>query len=95
MHDLEVQTSPAVTGGTTALLSEVPILFEFTGTVSIVMNVLQSLPLRTEETRAAGLPVATERPPLYIDRIIMRKQNPEKTDEVRVLMRVVGFVYQE
>ncbi len=95
MHNLEVQSSPAVTGGTTALLSEVPILFEFTGAVSNVLNLLKSLPLRTEEVRASGLPGAVERPPVYIDRIIMRKERPEKVDQVRVLVRLAAFVYQE
>ncbi len=95
LHTLEVQTSTATTGGSTGVLNEIPILFEFTGPVSNVVNVLQSLPLRSEEIRAAGLPPSTERPPLFIDRILIKKQTPEKTDEVRVLMRVVGFVFQE
>ncbi len=95
LHHLEVQSSPAVVGGTAGILSEIPILFEFTGSVSNVMSVLQSLPLRADELKGAGLPGGMERPPLFIDRILMKKQTPEKVDEVRVLVRVVGFVFQE
>jgi hypothetical protein len=95
LHTLEVQSSPAVTGSAAGVLSEIPILFEFTGPVSNVINVLQSLPLRADELKGAGLPGGQERPPLFIDRILIKKQTPEKQDEVRVLVRVVGFVFQE
>jgi hypothetical protein len=54
------------------------------------------LPLRADELRAAGLPEApVDKPPLFVDRLIIRKQSPDKPDEVRVWLRVVGFVLRE
>ena len=49
-----------------------------------------------DEIKAAGLPEApTNKPALFIDRLVMRKQSPQKTDEVRVSLRAVGFVFQK
>ena len=36
-----------------------------------------------------------DKAPLFIDRLIVRKQSPDKPDEVRVWLRAVGFVLRE
>ena len=77
-------------------LSEIFLQVEFSGPVSSVGKVIQSLPLRGEELRGAGLIEATpDKPALFIDRLIIKKQSPEKPDEVRVWMRLIGFVLKE
>lgn len=76
--------------------SEIPIQVEFTASAEIAAKVIQSLPLRADEIRAAGLPEAPpEKMPLLIDRLVVRKQTPEKLDEVRVWLRAVGFVLRD
>jgi hypothetical protein len=77
-------------------LTEIPLQLEFTSTAGSVGRLLQSLPLRAEEIRAAGLPEApADKPALYIDRLVLQKQSGEKTDEVHVWLRAVGFVLRE
>jgi hypothetical protein len=77
-------------------LAEIPLQLEFVGTAGSVGRLLQSLPLRAEEIRAAGLPeVSTNKPALYLDRLVVQKQSAEKTDEVHVWLRAVGFVLRE
>jgi hypothetical protein len=78
------------------LLAELPVQIELTGPIQNVANFLQILPLRTDEIKAAGLPEApTNKPALFIDRLVFRKQSPDKPDEVRVSLRAVGFVLRE
>ena len=78
---------PADSGRT---LAELPVQLEFTGPAPNVARFLQSLPLRAEELKAAGLPEATtNKPALFVDRLVLRKQSPDKPDEVRVLLRAV------
>jgi hypothetical protein len=80
----------------TGRVAEIPLQLEFTGNTANVGRLLQCLPLRTEEIRAAGLPEApADKPPLFVDRLIIKKQTPEKTDEVRVSLRVLGYVLRE
>ena len=77
-------------------LAEIPVQIEFTATAPIVAQLLQSLPLRADEMKAAGLPeVPTNKPSIFIQRLTLRKQSPEKPDEVRASLRVVGFVFLE
>lgn len=77
-------------------LAEIPVQFEFTAPAPVAGQLLRSLPLRADEMKAAGLPeVATNKPALFIERLTLRKQSPEKPDEVRALLRVVGFVFRE
>src|ERR1051326_4971844 len=76
--------------------SEIPIQMEFTASAENAMKVVQSLPLRAAELRAAGLPeAAPPKAPLFIARLVVRKQSPEKQDEVRVWLKVVGFVLRD
>ena len=77
-------------------LAEIPLQLEFTGPTANIGQVLQSLPLRSDEIRAAGLPeVPGDKLPLFVDRLIIKKQTPEKPDEVRISLRVLGFVLRE
>jgi hypothetical protein len=77
-------------------LAEIPFQVELTGPFASVARLLQSLPLRAEEIRAAGLlEKPPDRPPLYLRRLLIKKQSPDKPDEVRVWLRVVGFVARE
>jgi hypothetical protein len=76
--------------------AELPVQIELTGTTANVGKFLQTLPLREAEIRAAGLPAApTNKPALFIDRISLLKQSPEKPDEVRLALRAVGFVLRD
>jgi hypothetical protein len=76
--------------------TELPVHIELTGTAANVGRFLQTLPLRAAEIRAAGLPESpTNKPALFIDRILLRKQAPEKPDEVRLALRAVGFVLRD
>ena len=69
---------------------------ELTGAIANVARFLQTLPLRADEIQASGLPAApTNKPALFIDRLVLRKQSPDKPDEVRVSLRAVGFVFQK
>jgi hypothetical protein len=77
-------------------LAEVPLQIELTGSAETVSKLLTSLPLRGDELRSAGYPEApVEKPPLFIDRLIIRKQSPEKPDEVRIFLRLASFVMRE
>lgn len=91
---LAVTNFPAANG--TERLAEILLQVEFSGAVPCVGKVIQSLPLRGEELRGAGLVEAPpDKPALFIDRLIIKKQTPEKPDEVRVWMRLSGFVLRE
>jgi hypothetical protein len=98
IHSLAVPLAltnfPAVYG--TDRLSEIFLQVEFTGAVPNVDKVIHSLPLRGDELRTAGLVEAPpDKPALFIDRLIIKKQSPDKPDEVRVWMRLIGFVLRE
>jgi hypothetical protein len=91
---LELTNSPAA--DSPGRWSEIPIEIEFSAEAANATRLLQSLPLRAEEIRTAGLPEATaHKTPLFIDRLVIRKQTPEHQDEVRVWVRVVGFVLRD
>jgi len=90
---LPLTTAPPTNG--LRILAELPVQVELTGPAPNVAKFLQTLPLRTEEIRAAGLPdVPTNKPALFIDRLVLRKQTPEKQDEVRLTLRASGFVFR-
>jgi hypothetical protein len=77
-------------------LVELPLQIELTGPIDSVGRFLQTLPLRGDEIKAAGLPAApTNKPALFIDRLVLRKQTPAKLDEARVSLRAVGFVFSK
>ena len=98
IHSLEVP--PVLTNAppteSTERLAEIPLQVEFTASAASAAKLIQCLPLRTDEIRAAGLPEApADKPALFVDRLIVQKQSPDKPDEVHVWLRVVGFVLRE
>ncbi len=98
IHSLEAPLALTNAPPTNGLdrLAEIPVQIEFTASATNAIQLLRCLPLRPEEARAAGVPEApADRPVLFVDRLVMRKQTPEKPDEVRVSLRVVGFVLRE
>jgi len=75
-------------------LVELPLQIELTGATTNLARFLQTVPLRADEIQAAGLPAApTNKPALFIDRFVLRKQSPDKPDEVRLSLQAVGFVF--
>ena len=89
---LPLTNAPSATDG--RRVAELPLEFELTGPIPNVARFLQTLPLRADEIKAAGLPAApTNKPALFIDKIVLRKQSPEKADEVRLVLRAVGYVF--
>jgi hypothetical protein len=98
IHSLEVPLGLNSSSGPDAAgrWSEIPIQVEFTASANNAVKVIESLPLRAQEIKDAGLPEAPpQKAPLFIDRLVIRKQSPEKQDEVRVWLRAVGFVLHE
>ncbi len=77
-------------------LDEIPVRIELVGSMEAISRLLLCLPLRAEELKPFGLPESfPTRPALFIDRLMVRKQAPEKADEVGVELRVCGFVYRD
>jgi hypothetical protein len=77
-------------------LLEVPVHMEFTAPMPRARLFLASIPLRAEEIKTAGLPAAaTDKPAMFVDRLLVSKQYREKPDEVRVWLRAVGFARRE
>lgn len=76
-------------------LTELPLRIELTGPSQSVGRFLQALPLRTDEIKAAGLTAPEHKPAIFIDRIIVKKQSPEKTDEVHLSLQATGFVFPQ
>jgi hypothetical protein len=98
IHSLEVPLTLTNAPGTEppGRWAELPVQIEFTASAENVARLLQSLPLRADELSAAGLPDGPPgKLPLFIERLILRKESPEKLDEIRVWLRVVGFVSRE
>jgi hypothetical protein len=98
IHSLEVPLTLTNAPGTEppGRWAELPLQIELTASAENVARLLQSLPLRTDELSPAGLPDGPPgKLPLFIERLILRKESPEKLDEVRVWLRVVGFVSRE
>jgi len=75
---------------------QISLQIEFTASADNAARLVGSLPLRADELRAAGLPASSpDKVPLFVDRLIVKKQSPEKPDEVRVWLQAVGFVFRE
>lgn len=56
-------------------------------------NFLAAMPLRSEELKAAGLPESLPgKPALFLDRVLLRKQTPEKPDDLSLDVVISGFV---
>jgi hypothetical protein len=98
IHSLQVPVTftnfPPLAGSRT--FTEIPMQIEFTAPAPAATRFLQSLPLRGAELAAAGLPVSsTNKPAMFVDRLLVRKQTPETLEEVRASVRVVGFIFHD
>lgn len=72
---------------------EISLRIELFAPAPSAANFLFALPLRAEEIKAAGLPESLpDKPALFLDRLLLRKQTPEKPDEVNLDVVVSGFV---
>jgi predicted lipoprotein len=77
-------------------LVEIPVQLELSGPMPAVTRFLESLPLRASEFEEAGLPTApTNKPALFIEHFLLRKEAPEKPDQVHLSLRAAGFVFRE
>ena len=98
IHSLDVPLSltneaPAIV---TTSITEIPLQLDMTGSGSSILKLLQNLPLRGDDMRKAGFAEARlDKPPLFIERFIIRKQSPDKPDEVRVSLRALGYVLRD
>jgi len=94
LHALDVPV--ALTNAPSELVT-IPVQLEFSGPGVAVDKFLRTLPLRDgEELKAlAVLEPPAEKAPLFIERLILKKQSPDKPDDVRVLLRATGFVFRQ
>jgi hypothetical protein len=94
LHSLQVSL-PATNSASPELperWARILIQFDFTGAATNAMRLLAALPLRGSECKTAGVPDApAQKNPLFIDHLFVRKQSPEKPDEVRVWLQASGF----
>jgi hypothetical protein len=99
-----VSTIPAVrspviefswTGSSTReFLAEIPLELELVGSSPAVARFLESLPLRSDEIEAHGLPEAgPDKPAYFIQRIFVRKESRDQLDQVRLLLTVTSLMY--
>lgn len=99
IHSLEVAiaaTNSVTLAEGSGHWSEVALQLEFTAPAENALRLVKSLPLRNEELKTVGLPLGTRpKAPLFIDRVIVRKESSDKLDEVRIWFRVLGFVLKE
>lgn len=72
---------------------EIPLRIELVAPMSSAANFLFAMPLRAEEIKTAGLPESgTNKPALFLERVLLRKQTPEKADEINLDVVISGFV---
>jgi hypothetical protein len=98
IHSLEVpiNLTNEPTATTVTAITEIPLQLEMTGSADSVLNLIQRLPMRGDEMRRAGFTNASpDKAPLFIERLILRKQSPDKPDEVRFSLRALGYVLQD
>src|SRR6516225_5740718 len=80
IHSLEVPLTLTNAPGTepAGRWAELPLQIEFTASAENAARLLQSLPLRADEMSPAGLPEGPPgKLPLFIERLILRKESPE------------------
>lgn len=77
-------------------IEEVPIAAEMIGSASSIAHFLRSLPLKDEEIAAAGLPSGgTNKPVLFIEKVLVRKHSPEQADQVNLELKVRGVLLRQ
>ena len=75
------------------VLYEMPMQLELIGDMHAVSRFLATLPLRPDELAVVGLATTlTNKPPLFIRQILLRKHSPEHPHEVDLQLTVSGFV---
>jgi len=79
--------------GTAVHLVEIQVRIEMIAPMESAASFLLALPLLTEEMKAVGLPDGRPgKPALFLDKLMVRKQTPEKPSEVNLDAVVCGFV---
>ena len=77
-------------------LAQIPFQIEVSGAYTNIVRWLFGLSLRGDELRASGFGQGSaEKAPLFIDRLIIKKQSADKPDDVHVFLRVIGFVMRD
>jgi hypothetical protein len=92
---LQVVQSPRIElrRSASGTLAEIPVELELTGPAPAAARLLETLPLRSDELQARGLPVGPgHKPACFIDRIDLRKESRGKLDDVRLRLRVCSYV---
>jgi hypothetical protein len=62
------------------------------GPMNALMRFLVSLPLRPPELKAVGLEALTNKPALFVGRILLRKHAPDRPNDVHLEMTLSGMV---
>lgn len=94
-------TSPTPEGlrfadGGGVFLDVIPIRIETSGPADALAHFLRILPLRSEEAKPLSLPEPLPaKPALFIERMILRKTTPEKTDQGHLELHARGYVYRD
>ena len=73
-------------------LHELPMRVEMSGPMASISRFLASLPLRGDELKATGLEALTNKPALFIDQILLRKEAPDKPQDVALELTLCSFV---
>ena len=79
-----------------AAADELSVNVELTGPAPAVSRYLLGLAARADEAKVLGLPeLPANKPALFIDRCLVRKNSASKPDSVKVELRVTALVYHE
>lgn len=92
---VEAQPIPKVSTGmdTDIYFQEIPVEVELTGSMPAVSQFLASLPMRSSELAALGLPEADpSKTSYFISRLMLTKQSPEELDGVSLKATIVGYL---
>jgi hypothetical protein len=78
------------------IADELSFNLQMTGEPLAVGRFLACLPIRKPEAIEANLPAFPEsKPELFIDRLVIRREVPEKPDVVRMELRISALVYRD
>lgn len=82
------------TGSPREFLAEIPLEVELVANAPAAARFLESIPMRSNELEAQGMPEAgPDKPAYFIHRIFLRKESREKLDEVRLKVTVSSLIY--
>src|SRR5208337_4140978 len=78
-----------------ASADELSVNLEVTGTSPALTRFLLCLALKPDEAKAMGLPVVSgNKPALFVDRLLMRKNTLEKPDSFKLELRITALVFR-